>query len=178
MRKGQALVEVMIALLVLTSGFIGILSLLAQSIHLSKTVNNETIASYLASEGIELAKSATDHDIYQHLAGFSGWARGVSDPTFPSAGVYQFDYTWCEGVPYGSSCGQAPLAPTPPNYLRLDPATGLYSYAGPQATPYTRQIIVTPVGTDELIVRSVVTWDVGLSQQSVSLEDYFYAWQP
>ena len=78
--SGQTLLEVMMALFVLTSGFLGILSLLAQSIFLSKTVGNETIATYLAAEGVEVAKNLLDHDVYAHIAGVGLYDDELFEP--------------------------------------------------------------------------------------------------
>src|ERR1700677_3574060 len=160
-RSGQTLIEVMIALFVLTAGFLGILSLLSQSIFLSKTVSNETVATYLASEGIELAKNMTDHDIYQYLdtPSFGGWGGGSFDPTFPTSGDYQLDDTTCVGVGYDRPCGEASIYSGAP--LRFDPTTDLYTYGGPDVTPFTRRIRVSVVSASEMVVDSIVSWNTG-----------------
>jgi Tfp pilus assembly protein PilV len=186
---GQTLVEVMVALFVLTVGFMGILSLLAQSIYISKNLTNETTATYLAAEGIELAKNRLDHDIYQRIAVYPlapGWAQGWTDPTFPASGNYQLDYTTCEtpeAEDQGLPCGAAPGYDGSP--LLFDAASGLYGYESGTPTPFYR-IIKATVSTapppdpslNEITIQSIVNWEVGGATQQVELEDHFYNWHP
>jgi len=178
--SGQTLLEVMIALFVLTVGILGILSLLSQSIFLSKTVSNQTTATFLASEGIELAKNLIDHNVYQGIAFTTNeWNTGIG-----GGGNFELDYTTCNNLP-----NPATLCPTPPNYsgtfLSFDPAANVYVYAyddlsgGLVATPFQRLIRVTPNGGNEITVQSIVTWNVGQpSQTSLDVEDHFYNWLP
>ena len=59
-RRGQTLVEALVALSILTTGFFGIVSLLTKSFQLNRTTMNDTQATYLAAEGIEIAKNLID----------------------------------------------------------------------------------------------------------------------
>ncbi len=174
-RTGQTLVEVMVALFVLVVGFLGILSLLAQSIYITKTITNETTATYLAAEGIEVTKNIIDHDIYQQRFGASGtgWGFGGVDPTFNAGGNFQVDYETCDNQ---SPCLPMPLYTGSP--LLFDPLTDLYGYESGSPTPFTREITVTPNGVNELTVQSTVRWQAGLVPESVTLEDHFYNWYP
>jgi hypothetical protein len=178
---GQSLLEVMIALSVLTAGFLGILSLLSQSLFISKTINNQIVATYLAEEGIEISKNLIDHDIYQTFdqPSFGGWFRNNpnTDPTFPTAADYQVDYTTCNGIGFDVLCGPAPNYTG--SFLGFDPATGLYSYGGPMATPFTRKIHVIASTPTEVDLQSIVSWSIGpFTSQNVILEDAFYNWHP
>lgn len=176
------MVEVMVAMFVLTTGFLAILSLLAQSLYLSKNESNQTNATYLASEGIELARNLVDHDVYQHLAGLgSGWGT-----TFGTGGDFELDYTTCTNLPNAASaCDPQPFSSQ--DFLYYDPTSHTYRYSFDNPlgdslvkTPFTRLIRVTPNGANEITVQSIVTWDVGsvTGQQSVDLEDHFYNWYP
>lgn len=182
MRTGQTLIEVMVALFVLTVGLLGILTLLSQSIFLSRTVGDQTIATYLASEGIELSKNLIDHNVYQNIwsPGSGGWNAGIG-----AGGDFELDYTTCDDLANpAATC-------IPPSYqgtfLSFDPTTNLYLYAYNNlpgdplnTTKFQREIRVTPnAGDNELTVQSIVTWNVGLpTQQSLDLEDHFYNWLP
>lgn len=176
--SGQILLEVMVALFVLTVGFLGILSLLAQSLFLTKTISEETIATYLASEGIEIARNLVDHDIYAQIAGVgTGWGTcfGVT------GGSFELDYT-------ETNCSTLTkyLGAIPPDFIYFDPTVNQYLYsfddnAGNGApTIFKRGVKVTPAalsgpGANELIVQSTVWWNVGSpDQQSITVEDYFY----
>ena len=172
-QKGQSLVEVMVALFVLTTGLLGILTLLAQSIHTSKMISTETTATYLAAEGIELTKNLIDHDVYYQLAGFGGgWGNCFGLGTGTSRN-YELDYaqTSCPLPAYSAS-----------DFLYYNPATHLYSRtnsAGLILTGFTRRIRVTIVNSAEIDVQSSVYWPTGaFTTQSVDLEDQFYNWHP
>ncbi len=160
---GQTLIEAMIAVSILTVGFLGIATLLSRSLFLSRVTSDELTASYLASEGIELAKNLIDHDVYA-----SSWGA-----TFGGGGDFQLDYATCTG---GGAC-------TPPLYtgapLALDPSTNLYSYGGSMPTGFRRLIRVAVPSANEIRVNSIVTWSTGpITSQSVNLEDHFYNWHP
>ncbi len=162
----------MIALSMLTVGFLGIAALLTQSFFLNRVITNQTTATYLAAEGIEITKNLIDHDVYAHLAtpptGL-GWGT-----CFGAGGDFQIDYTTvdCSALtPYDAS-----------RPLSLDPITHLYGYAlanGATPTTFARDIRVTMPNANEIIVNSIVQWSTGpLSAESVNLEDHFYNWHP
>ena len=168
--KGQSLLEVMIALTMLTVGFLGIASLLAQSFFLGRAISNEAVATYLASEGIEIAKNLIDHDVYAHLASMGpGW-----NFCFGAGGDFQLDYATV-------NCSNLPLYDSA-NHLNLDPATHRYSYQetiGSAATVFTRDVRVTVPNVNEIVVNAIVRWSTGpLASQSINLEDRFYNWHP
>jgi len=168
----------MIALSILTIGFLGISSLLVQSFALARVTADQTTATYLAAEGIEIAKNLIDHDVYGHIATppvTAGWGTcfGLS---LGGSVNFQMDYatTVCPPPLYNSAS---------PQRLKLDPATGLYSYSvGSVTTPYAREIKVSMPAAgngEEIVVDSIVTWSVNnLTNQTVELEDVFYNWHP
>ena len=67
--RGQTLVEALVALSILTVGFVGIVTLLTKSFQLNRTTSNDTQATYLAAEGIEIAKTSINYDVYYGLSG-------------------------------------------------------------------------------------------------------------
>lgn len=172
-RRGQSVLEAMIALSILTVGFLGITELLVQSLSISRETASETTATYLAAEGIEVTKNLIDHDVYENLAGLGGGWDACFLLTPGNSENYQLDYLT-------TTCPPALYDNTKP--LMFDPATGMYSYSGPDKTPYFREVRVSmPAGSNgnELVVDSIVTWSVNsLSNQSVQLEDTFYNWHP
>ena len=181
-RRGQTLVEALMALGILTMGFLGIATLLTKSFQLNRTVTNDTQATYLAAEGIELAKNLIDHDVY---AGFATGGPGTDDfgACFPQSGYYYpIDYktTDCSTLNYA-----APSAPPSPTPLYLDPNTGFFTKnsSGMEKTDFTRSVeIIDTTNTNGTIVdvdvRSTVTWASGQMSDVVTLEDHFYNWHP
>ena len=133
-------------------------------------MSDQTTATYLASEGIELAKNLIDHDVYE----------APSNPTFfwgscfgPSAQV-ELDYTTtdCKTGLVNFVDGGRPLM--------FDPVSHMYSYStvGTIPTSFTREIDVSQSG-DQITVDSIVRWNSGtVVDQSLKLEDVFYNWVP
>jgi hypothetical protein len=150
---------------------------------LTKVVSDQTTATYLASEGIELAKNLIDHDVYLRLATppqGTGWgscfANSMATALAPGgSGEYELDYA-------STDCNRQYFIG---DVLQFDPVTGLYSYDPPAShyavpTKFNRGIRVawSPDGK-EFTVNSVVTWGTGpFTSQSINLEDHFYNWHP
>ncbi|MEK7182766.1 MAG: prepilin-type N-terminal cleavage/methylation domain-containing protein, partial [Patescibacteria group bacterium] len=57
---GQTLVELMIAMSVMSVGLLGVFAVLSQSLGLNRVVANQYVAANLAAEGIEVVKNIAD----------------------------------------------------------------------------------------------------------------------
>jgi hypothetical protein len=182
-RRGQTLVEALVALSILTMGTIGIITLLTKSFQLNRTVANDTQATYLAAEGIELTKNMIDHDVY------AGFALGPGDYLFGNCFKNQPRLVYLNGLDYTTQdCTGVSFSPPPPggDQLYFDPATHLYSFeaGGGTLSNFTRDVTAQekfdastgqPADID---VRSTVTWSDGALSNTITLEDYFYNWHP
>jgi Tfp pilus assembly protein PilV len=171
-RRGQTLVEALVALSILTAGFVGIVTLLTKSFQLNRTTSNDTQATYLAAEGIEVAKNLIDHDVYTGLTVRSNdWAQ-----SFPESGYYyDIDYETTSTVPLTSL--NFSLKQPESNPLYFNPTTHMFSYnsLGAQSTNFIRNVKVINNG-EELDVQSTVTWTDGGQSNTITLEDHFYNW--
>jgi Tfp pilus assembly protein PilV len=171
-RRGQTLVEALVALSILTVGFVGIVTLLTKSFQLNRTTSNDTQATYLAAEGIEIAKNLIDHDVYEQLSGNSSYSWGSCFPYSGSHYYYPIDYGTTD-------CASLDVSNSPPNTpLYFDPATHTFSTNAFAAasTDFVRNIEVTN-GGNELDVQSTVTWFDGGQSSTITLEDRFYNWR-
>ena len=161
-RRGQILVESILALGVLTMGFLGAFTLLSRSFILNRAVADEYVATYLAAEGVEVVKNIIDHNQILRVTSepARAWDAGISD------GAYEIQYD------------STTLAVNQNRTLKFDPSTKLYSYSGPNNTTFRRTLNITKA-TDEIIVKSQVDWTGhgGSSRQTI-LEDHFYRWRP
>ncbi len=177
-RRGQTLVEALVALSILTVGFVGIVTLLARSFQLNRTTANDTQATYLASEGIEVAKNIIDYDVYYGLSLSSNtnyWGCSFRLNTGQSAD-YALEY---DTTP--TDCNPPPTIPRDSSdHLYFDASNSVYTYNsfGTQPTNFTRDVWITAVSPDEFDVRSIVTWTDGGLSNTITLEDHFYHWQP
>lgn len=156
---GQALIEVLVAISVLTVGFLGIVTLLSRALSLSRVVSDSYTATYLAAEGIEITKNIVDA---QFLGPRRGWNSAVSP------GDFEAEY---DSLTLNAYAGRK---------LLLDPQTKIYSYKNGVLTPFIRKITIAFVGSgqQEIIVNSEVDWPTrGGGGSSVNLEDHFYNWR-
>jgi type II secretory pathway pseudopilin PulG len=187
-RRGQSIVEAMVALSVLMLGLMGVLTLLSRSLFLARVASDQAKATYLASEGIEIAKSLIDHNVYSGIAAgssaeSSGWAGSLSGSCFGfstgGSNYYDLDFRT-----YG--CPQPAGSDPDPLYLFTDPSTGVGMYydsadlpTGATLTNFSRVVKVSRPSDNEMDVQSTVTWSTGvLTGQSLVLEDHFYNWHP
>lgn len=177
-RRGQTLVEALIALSILTVGFLGIVTLLAKSFQLNRTTTYDTQATYLAGEGIEVVKNLIDHDVY---AGLPFGACFYDGPGYYSSidyGTVADPVTDCSGViSYSLNKNSVPLY--------FDPGTESFTTTafGNQSTVFTRSIYIgegTNANGDvvDIDVQSTVTWTSDFVSNSITLEDHFYDWHP
>lgn len=157
-RNGQALVEALIAVSVLTVGFLGIATLLSRAISLNRVVADNYTATYLATEGIEVAKNIADGNIRVGRPWNSGFANCS----------YEVDYRSTEL----GQCRNEFRA------LGFDPFSNTYAYDVPVPTTFRRKISVDLLGTSHMRVNSEVTWITrGGGSFSVNLEDHFFNWR-
>jgi hypothetical protein len=177
LRKGQTIIEAMIGISILTTGLLGIMGLLSRSFFLSRVTAENLTATYLAAEGIELAKNLIDHDVYTPGRTWGVvWQEGDNGDCQATNRDFELDYTTCASA--DPACVLSCYSGTP---LSFDPTSRRYSYGGSVPTNFTRRIRVRPVpgSPHELEVNSVVTWSTGLfTSQSVNLVDRFYNWHP
>ncbi len=156
-RKGQTIVEAIVAISVLIAGFLGIFTLLASSLRANRIIADNVLATYLAAEGIEVVKNILDHNA---IAGAS-WSSGFS------TGDFEVDWS---SIALSAYAGRS---------LYFNPITNLYGYEESGApTPFQRRVRITLVDSDEIAVNSVVSWTSGLAKSSVNLEDHFLNFRP
>ncbi len=174
-RRGQVLVEAIVALSVLTIGFLGILTILARSLGLNRVISDNYTGTYLAAEGIELIKSAIDYNIIARNAGaVLAWNQGICDtPT----GAYEIDYRLAPLDLGAARIGPATVAST--RKLRYDP-NFYYQYDNGEETIFVRTVRVDCTRNrdgNEIAVNSIVSWVTrGGAEFSVDLEDHFFNW--
>ncbi len=155
-KKGQMMVEVMIALSIVMVGLLGIFTLTSRSLSLNNVVASQYIGSNLAAEGIEIVKNLLDKNAIQGRP----WNEGVS------TGNYEVDYASTALSGYANRA------------ILFNSGNGFYGYSFGNQTNYRRMITVETIAPDEIKVSSSVSWvtrDGAVYQ--VDLEDYFYNWR-
>jgi len=153
----------------LTVIFILSISLGAMALTTTKVINysnynkSKLIAVYLAQEGVELVRNLRD----------SNWIQGndwlESFPTCPSSNPSQ----WCE-IDYNDS-----NLIINDRFLKLDSATGVYSYDSGIETQFKRKIYLDPLDPTPTSIRVTVkvVWQDNLGEHQYELKEKLYDWK-
>ncbi len=141
MKRGFTLLEVILAIFVLTIAVSGAFALISQTFIAASLAQSKLIASYLAQEGIELTKNIRD----------TNWLSQRTDPDILwndglSRGDWQIDYKG-QKLDYGVSG----------NFLNID-SEGLYGYSAGKQTHFKRKISITNIDENNIKVVVEVSW--------------------
>lgn len=191
---GLTLIEVVVALGVVTTGVLAGLTLTTYNLNTSVASASRLVAANLAREGIEVIRQKRDSN---WLAG-QPWNQGIVE-----AGKYRLTVYFDEAGNQWSTVSQAvDLANCDDCRIYLDPATGVYSHnnAGALPTSYKRWLGLKEIcwqaqNSSEAIlaagqqcagvnqplvgyeVESLVTWRENGRDHSLSVVDRLYDWR-
>jgi len=170
--------EAIVAIFVITTGLVGVLSLVSQTIASSTFSKDKLIAAYLAQEGIEIVRNIRDTN---WLEGATTWYDGIP------VGDYEADYTntqsfyyTCSLTPFTSNCEYTNLHP-----LKIIDG-GFYNYFSGNDTQFRRRITIfdqtdltsPPDGTIDMFKISVlVTWQEKGTPHKVEAQENLYNWK-
>jgi len=159
--KGFALIEVMVAIFVITIGIIGAVNLVNYSISSVIIGKSQVIAANLAQEGVEIVRNIRDSNWVEDV----DWDNGlINGPVDCSSGcLVQYDST--ELISFVDE--------------PLKFYNGFYQYAGldEDKTRFYRKITIIDIGIDEIKVVSEVTWEERGRSYAVPAEDRLYDWR-
>jgi hypothetical protein len=176
-KKGSVLIESIVAISLVTVGILGIISLLAKSSSFYNGASNQLTATYLAAEGVEIAKNILDAG---YIDGKSwGW---LSDGWYyVDAESYGNALLPIENFSGPASADLLNFVPNSPN----DPsAGGSYSRIITGGVPTLfRRVVKIENGLDSVTntgyinVISYVNWNEKGENKQIILEDRFYNWR-
>lgn len=171
--KGYTLIELVISIGILSIGIVTVFGLFNFVLRNERSVRSTFVATYLASEGIELVRNIRDANwkngrILQDGSS-QDWRQGLTIPLFctTEGSGCGMDYSqWNLSLGLGN------------NPLRFDSSSGRYSYASGTETLFRRILVVEDKDTPySLRVRSIVRWSQGGANRSITIEDYLYNWR-
>lgn len=154
MKNGFTLLEVIIAITVITAGLAGALVLIGHSIASATAVRDRLVAVNLAQEGVEVVRNIRDSN---WLAG-RNWDIGFFYTTNTNV---DWDSTVLDDVNDG---------------LSFDGAQNHYIHSSTPNTPFKRHIELNP-GPEVMQVKSIVEWSRRGGDHRVELEAYLYDWK-
>ncbi len=157
-KKGFTLLEVIVAIFILTVGVGGSFALIQQTLFTATMAQSRIIAAYLAQEGIEIIRNIRDNN----------WLEQRESPPLP---------LWNEGLnscsPPSSCCEADNETDTPSSYPPLTTITGcafddlsylnidsngFYSYSHGEQTKFKRKIFIERISADKMKVVVIVEW--------------------
>ena len=162
-RGGFTLIEIIIAISVLSFGIIAVYEAFFAVVILTNNNASRFTASYLAQEGLEIVRNIRDNNFINNATWSSGLLTGVC-----VVGC-QADYK----IQDASS-----LLAYNNTFLGLN-ADGFYSYDfGSTPTIFKRKITVSAVlGTIDIIkVDVLITWNYNGQSLSFGIDEYLYNW--
>jgi len=152
------LVEVLVALSILTTALVPAFVLAGDALKLSTRLRNTLISANLAQEGVEIARAIRDGNWFNGVP----FDQGLS--SCDAGCTVQFD-------------SDAPVVGTFMNTpLKLDSATGLYQYSTGANSIFTRTITVTAAPPSAIKVVSEVSWMERSVPKKTTLEYYLFDW--
>lgn len=174
--KGFTLLEVIVAIFLITVGIGGIFALINQNLATASINSQKLVATYLAQEGIELVRSVRDGN---WLEGQPSWLQGNLSFCSQAPNIAVVGYNFGDVL--------CPMA-VGDNFCLGN--NGFYFYGPPGGacnansvrTPYVRTMYLyrNPDGngsTDDLRVQSRVAWTERGRSHTITAEEILYDWR-
>lgn len=167
--SGISIIEVTVAIFIVTVGLVGVLSLVIQNIEAQYVNKNVLIASGLAQEGIELTRNIRD---LNWLTAGNIWYQNLIEE---SSGLRRFaiDYTGRSSIIDVTGVNDAAAN------LKTD-SYGFYWHGAGAASLFNRLILVekkTADGAEYLDVKCTIRWVEGGRNHDLIAETFLYDWK-
>lgn len=157
--SGFSIIEVMVAVGIISVGMMGVLSLMSQNVQVQAVTKNNLIASMLAQEGIELVRNIRDTNWLTSTA-TNYYDNIFATSTIDNIGIYtksDLDFNDASST------------------LAID-SKGLYSAHGATSTIFKRLITVSST-TDYMNIKSTVRWTRNGQNHDYVAETILYDWR-
>jgi len=166
-QKAFTLVEVLIAISILTIGILSGFILITKVLYNTAVIQDRLTASFLTQEGIELVRQVRDSNFLQIMNGESvEWKDGLADGSYTiesKAGSEQPITLTSVDTGEGSN-------------FRYDDDTKIYNYTTGEPTTFNREIKITTINDDEIRVESIMKWKTRTIDFNLTVEDHLFNW--
>jgi len=169
-QKAFTLVEVLIAVSILTIGILSGFILITKVLYNTAVIQDRLTASFLAQEGIELVRQVRDSNFLKIMDGESvEWNNRLAD------GSYIIE----SKAESGQSVTLVPIDPgEAPNFF-YDNDTRIYNYnTTGEPTTFNREIRIetNENHNDEIRVESIMKWTTKRIDFTLTVEDHLFNW--
>lgn len=161
---GISILEVVVAILIITIGMVGVLSLVIQNIQAQYINKNILIASGLAQEGLELVRNVRD---LNWLTPGNTWDQNIVG--IPSDRTYTIDYNGNINAPVNSLDDNGAK-------LYID-SNGFYTHTATALPTNFYRLITVVDNTNYLDVKCTIRWQDGTENHDYTAETYLYDWR-
>jgi prepilin-type N-terminal cleavage/methylation domain-containing protein len=175
LHRGFTLLEVLIAVFLLTIGLAGVFVVITKTLSLIAASPDKLIAAYLAQEGIEIVRNIRDTN---RVEAATSWDKNLP------LGDWQADYTTTAFSDDPDILDDECASPSyynckiynPSDYLRID-VNGFYNYtSGTEITKFTRRITISDKTAAKMTVTVTVFWTEKGRPYNISVQEYLYNW--
>ena len=190
MKNGFTLLEVIIAVSLITTGITGVFILINKTIGLMSDSPSRLIAAYLAQEGIEIVRNIRDTnwiegndwdgDIICDSPPCERQVDYTTNALFDDPATTDPDENECSPAAAGYNCNTYSAS-----YLQLESSgSGFYNYTSGDSTKFKRKIEIdgedldgdSDNGYEKLKVTVVVSWVEKRKSYSFSVQENLYNW--
>lgn len=159
--RGFTLIETFVAITILLSAIAGPLTIASKGLSSAFIAKDQTVASYLAQEGVEYIRWKRDGNSLSSRP----WLTGLAACTDATC------YIDSAADTVSACSGSCPA-------LRYNATSGFYTYnASDPATAYTRTIRLTTIGSDEVHASVTITWFAAGSSHSFFAVENMFNWE-
>jgi Tfp pilus assembly protein PilV len=167
-QKGFTLIETLFAVLIFSASLISLMVIAARGISATAGVEQETVAHYLAQEGVEVVRNTRDSNFLSATTWDTGFAPDCLAPA-----VCQVIYSQTSAPTLSTCVG---IACT----VQKSPIDGSFINSlgsGSIPSPFVREVSVVAVGTVEYQVSSQVKWTSKNIDRTVVLQTILKKWR-
>lgn len=164
MRRGFTIIELVVAIFLVTVGTGAAMAVIQSTIGFSAITSGQLTASYLAQEGIEIIRNQRDNNwLAQRENPGLAWDNGIT-----AAIDYRLDYRSRSFPDAGCALGAD-------NYLKYDGS--FYNCLSGAETQFKRKITIIKPGADEMAVSVQVSWSERGREHQVTAQTKLRNWK-